>query len=70
MKTELLHEANLGSEAHFLSGHPPSSQKPSLFFSFPFFKGSSKIKFSNRNTYPGEIKTPVLNGEIQDISGN
>lgn len=66
MKTELLHEANLGSEARFLSGHPPS-QKPSLFFSF---KDSSKIKFSKRNTYPGEIKTPALNGEIQDISGN
>ena len=69
MKTELLHEANLGSEARFLSGHPPSSQKPSLFFFF-FFKDSSKIKFSKRNTYPGEIKTPALNGGIQDISGN
>ena len=40
------------------------------FLFFFFFKDSSKIKFSKRNTYPGEIKTPALNGGIQDISGN
>lgn len=38
-------------------------------FSF-FFKDSSQVKFSNRNTHPGEIKTPALNAKIQDISGN
>lgn len=37
---------------------------------FSFFKDISKVKFSNRNTHPGEIKIPALNAEIQDISGN
>ena len=47
-----------------------SKTKAFLFLFFFFFKNSSKVKFSNSSTHPGEIKPPALNVEIQDVSGN